>query len=107
MVTANSMSWSSRSRLDPRQTRIVTVAYGDQATILRLRSTYPPRTAARFATRYEGLGWESDQTAWRIYFDKRNAIDMFGKRRPGLYLEMFCPPRVYLPPGNAHGPRHV
>ncbi len=78
--------------LGPRQTRIVTVAYGDQATTLRLRSPYPPRTAARFATRYEGLGWESDQAAWRIYFDKRNAIDLFGKRRPGLYLEMFARP---------------
>jgi unsaturated chondroitin disaccharide hydrolase len=78
--------------LGPHQTRIVTVAYGDQATILRLRSTYPPRTSARFASRYEGLGWESDLTAWRIYFDQRNAIDMFGKRRPGLYLEMFARP---------------
>ena len=78
--------------LGSRQTRIVTVAYGDQATILRLRSAYPLRTAARYATRYEGLGWESDQTAWRIYFDKRNAIDLFGKRRPGLYLEMFSRP---------------
>lgn len=78
--------------LAPRQTRIVTVAYGDQAAILRLRSAYPPRTAARFAVRYEGLGWESDQAAWRIYFDKRNAIDLFGKRRPGLYLELFARP---------------
>ena len=78
--------------LAPHQTRIVSVAYGDQATILRLRSPYPLKTAARFATRYAGLGWESDQTAWRIYFDRRNAIDMFGKRRPGLYLEMFSRP---------------
>src|ERR1039458_4614000 len=30
--------------LQPRQTRIVTVAYGDQASILRLRSRYPHRT---------------------------------------------------------------
>src|SRR5580658_4963717 len=78
--------------LNPHQIRVVTVAYGDQATILRLRSSYPLRTAARFATRYEGLGWESDQTAWRIYFDKRNAIDLYGKRRPGLYLELFASP---------------
>src|SRR5947199_229720 len=35
-------------------------------------------------------------TAWRIYFDKRNAIDFWGKRRPGLYLEMFgAPEYVY------------
>jgi len=34
--------------------------------------------------------------AWRIYFDKRNAIDVWGKRRPGLYLDMFgAPEYVY------------
>jgi hypothetical protein len=78
--------------LKPRQTRIVTIAYGDQATIARLRSSYPKRTQAKFATRFEGMGWESDVTAWRLYFDKRNAIDLYGKRSPGLYLELFGSP---------------
>jgi unsaturated chondroitin disaccharide hydrolase len=78
--------------LKPKQTRIVTLAYGDAATIARIRGAYPKRTDARFATRYEGPGWESELTAWRIYFDKRNAIDLYGKRRPGLYLEMFGSP---------------
>jgi len=82
--------------LKPRQTRIVTIAYGDTATIQRLRSDYPKRTAAKFAMKFDGLGWESEATAWRIYFDKRNAIDVWGKRRPGLYLEMFgAPEYVY------------
>ena len=78
--------------LRPRQTRIVTIAYGDQATIKRLRSQYPKRTGMKFAARYEGLGWESEENAWRIYFDKRNAIDLYGKRRPGMYLELFAAP---------------
>jgi unsaturated chondroitin disaccharide hydrolase len=78
--------------LGPRQTRIVTIAYGEMATMLRLRSQYPRRTNAMFATRYEGPGWESEETAWRIYFDKRNAIDLYGKRRRGLYLELFASP---------------
>jgi Domain of unknown function (DUF4861)/Glycosyl Hydrolase Family 88 len=78
--------------LAPNQTRIVTIAWGDQATILRLRTQYPVRTAMKFATRYEGLGWESEDIAWRIYFDKRNAIDIYGKRRPGLYLDLFAAP---------------
>jgi unsaturated chondroitin disaccharide hydrolase len=78
--------------LQPNQTRIVTVAYGDQATVLRIRGHYPKRTDAKFATRYEGLGWESEETAWRIYFDKRNAIDLYGKRRAGLYLDLFAAP---------------
>src|ERR1039458_7501706 len=58
--------------LAPHQTRIATVAYGDQAAILRLRSRYPQRTEAKFDTRYEGLGWESEEAAWRIYFDRGN-----------------------------------
>jgi unsaturated chondroitin disaccharide hydrolase len=78
--------------LKPKQTRIVTIAYGETATIQRLRSDYPRRTAARFTMKFDGLAWESEADAWRIYFDKRNAIDFYGKRRPGLYLEMFGGP---------------
>ena len=78
--------------LKPHQTRIVTIAWGEPAAIQRLRSEYPKRTYARFATHYEGPGWESEHTAWRIYFDKRNAIDLWGKRRPGLYLDLFASP---------------
>jgi unsaturated chondroitin disaccharide hydrolase len=78
--------------LKPKQTRIVTIAYGEAGAIARLRSDYPKRTHAKFTERFEGMGWESDATAWRIYFDKRNAIDLYGKRRPGLYLELFGTP---------------
>lgn len=82
--------------LKPKQTRVVTIAYGETATIQRLRSEYPKRTAAKFTMKFDGLGWESEATAWRIYFDQRNAIDVWGKRRPGLYLEMFgAPEYVY------------
>lgn len=78
--------------LKPRQSRVVNVAYGDAAAIARIRSEYPKRTAAKFAQKFEGMGWESEAVGWRIYFDARNAIDLYGKRRPGLYLEMFGAP---------------
>ncbi|HZE73176.1 MAG TPA: DUF4861 family protein [Pyrinomonadaceae bacterium] len=78
--------------LAPKQTRIVTIAFGEPVTVARLRSEYQPHTHAKFTLRFDGLGWESDINAWRIYFDKRNAIDLFGKRRAGLYLEMFGQP---------------
>jgi unsaturated chondroitin disaccharide hydrolase len=78
--------------LTANQTRIVTIAYGDAATLQRLRNDYPQRTFAKFATKYEGLGWESELNAWRLYFDARNAIDLYGKRRPGLQLEIFGAP---------------
>jgi hypothetical protein len=85
--------------LKPNQVRIVTISYGPAELLSHLRTVYPPRTDAKFSHRYEGLGWESDQIAWRIYFDKRNAIDLYGKRRPGLYLDLFgSPDYVYHQP---------
>ena len=78
--------------LGPHQTRIVTVHYGDADTIARLRRDYPARTSAMFARKYEGMGWESEKVAWRLYFDQRNAIDLYGKRREGLYLGLFAAP---------------
>jgi hypothetical protein len=52
-------------KLAAGQTRLVTIAFGDAATMMRLKGEYPARTHAKFAT-------------WRLYFDKRNAIDLFG-----------------------------
>ena len=71
--------------LEPLQIRNVMIEFGgtERAVI------HPLRTSGRFATKFEGPGWESDINAWRLYFDKRNAIDLFGKRRPGLSLEVF------------------
>ncbi len=78
--------------LEPQQTRIVTITYGDPGRIFRLRSIYPPRTNAIFAKKIEGLGWESELDAWRLYFDPRNAIDLYGKRRDTLQLNIFASP---------------
>ncbi|MDR0232815.1 MAG: DUF4861 domain-containing protein [Dysgonamonadaceae bacterium] len=36
--------------------------------------------------KYEGPGWESDMAAFRFYLDQRNAIDVFGKKTPGIIL---------------------
>lgn len=35
---------------------------------------------------YEGLGWESDKIAYRLYLDVRNKIDIFGKRTSAMML---------------------
>ncbi|HEX3074351.1 MAG TPA: DUF4861 family protein, partial [Ignavibacteriales bacterium] len=35
---------------------------------------------------YEGLGWESDKIAYRLYLDVRNKIDIFGKRTSDMML---------------------
>jgi len=78
--------------LDARQTRIVTISYGEGARIWRLRGDYKQRTAALFSRKIEGLGWESERVAFRIYFDPRNAIDIYGKRRSTLQLAMYASP---------------
>ena len=78
--------------LKPHQTRIVSICYGDEISILRLRSDYPQRTNAIFNKKFDGLGWESERNAWRIYFDARNAIDLYGKRRPTLQLKLYGTP---------------
>jgi unsaturated chondroitin disaccharide hydrolase len=78
--------------LAPHQTRIVTVSYGDQERIWRLRGDYKQRTAALFSRKIEGVGWESERVAFRIYLDPRNAIDLYGKRRPTLQLGMYASP---------------
>ena len=78
--------------LKPNQTRIVTITYGEPNRILRLRSEYPRRTGVLFATKIEGVGWESQDNAWRLYFDARNAIDLYGKRRHSLLLDLFATP---------------
>jgi len=51
--------------LKPKQTRIVTIAYGETATMQRLRSDYPKRTAAKFTMKFDGLAWESEADGWR------------------------------------------
>jgi unsaturated chondroitin disaccharide hydrolase len=76
--------------LAPHQSRIVTISYGEGARVWRLRSDYKQRTAVLFSSKIEGLGWESERVAFRIYFDTRNAIDIYGKRRPTMQLAMYA-----------------
>jgi unsaturated chondroitin disaccharide hydrolase len=59
---------------------------------MRLRAEYPARTYAKYSPKYEGPGWESELNAWRIYLDKRNAVDLYSKHRPALGLDTFATP---------------
>jgi hypothetical protein len=36
---------------------------------------------------YEGIGWESDKIAYRLYLDSRNKIDIFGKTKNEMVLD--------------------
>ena len=44
-------------------------------------------TASDRSIAFEGVGWESDKAAYRLYLDARNAVDLFGKRQPGTILQ--------------------
>ena len=76
--------------LKPHETCIVTISYGEPGRIFKIRGDYPSQTDALFAKKIEGLGWESGKNAWRIYFDPRNAIDLYSKRRSMLMLKRFA-----------------
>ncbi|HZE81105.1 MAG TPA: DUF4861 family protein [Candidatus Polarisedimenticolia bacterium] len=89
--------------LKPRETCIVTVSYGEPGRIFKIRNDYPAQTDALFAKKIEGLGWESDKNAWRIYFDPRNAIDLYGKRRSMLMLKRFATPEYDYHAESADG----
>ncbi|MGA8034626.1 MAG: DUF4861 family protein [Candidatus Acidiferrales bacterium] len=78
--------------LKPHQRRIVTISYGEGDRIWKLRGDYAKRTDALFSRKFEGPGWENDVDAFRIYFDKRNGIDLYGKIRPTLQLRKIGSP---------------
>ncbi|HEY3413516.1 MAG TPA: DUF4861 family protein [Armatimonadota bacterium] len=80
--------------LAPLSTKVVTISYGAEELIKPLRVSFPKRAHASFQTKYEGMGWESDRVAWRMYFDARNAFDMYGKRQHCLALDYFAQPGV-------------
>ncbi|MGH9844403.1 MAG: DUF4861 domain-containing protein [Blastocatellia bacterium] len=73
--------------LAPQQTRRVALVYGAGAPP---RADYPKRTQAKFSRKYEGLAWESDVIGYRLYFDERNAIDVYGKHDRRLSLGKFA-----------------
>lgn len=74
--------------LGPHQTRIVSVAYGEPATLFRLRASYPSRVRA--ATREPA--WESERSGWRMALRPCGTTGLRGKRRPGLHLDRFPSP---------------
>jgi unsaturated chondroitin disaccharide hydrolase len=78
--------------LKPHQTRIVTITWGAVDRIFRLRGDYENQTNAIFTKKIDGVGWESRRNAFRLYFDKRNAIDLYGKARPSLQLDRYATP---------------
>jgi len=51
----------------------------------RLTTNTTEFSSARY--QYEGPGWENDRIAFRNYYDRRNGIDIFGKKVPEMVLD--------------------
>lgn len=78
---------------------LVSLAAGESTTYTLQPNTtdwaFPKRThTGMYVKGFEGPGWESDRLAFRLYWDERNAIDIFGKHRPVLGLKGYATPGV-------------
>lgn len=63
-----------------------------------------PRAHARLSLKgYDGVGWESDVIAYRIYWNADNAMDVFGKTRAILSLDAWATPGVPHAIENEYG----
>jgi len=78
------------------QTRIVTIAYGETATIHELRGNYSKRTAAKFTMKFDGLAWESKPMPGASISTNATPSTFTASVAPVSYLEMFgAPEYVY------------
>ena len=58
--------------------------------LFHLHQTYKVpagHTPGDLSIAFEGVGWESDKAAYRLYLDDRNAVGLFGKKKPGTVLQ--------------------
>lgn len=85
------------------QSQIVELVYGPEAEIAPLRATAPSAAHAIFSKKLEGLCWENDRVAWRLYDDKRNAIDIYAKNSPLLSLDYLGKPGVNYEKDSPYG----
>jgi unsaturated rhamnogalacturonyl hydrolase len=86
-----------------KQSRVITVAYGDEATIAPLRAVATKKAHAIFSKKFEGVGWENDRVAWRLYDDNRNSIDLYAKNAPHLSLDYFALPKTNYEADSIYG----
>ena len=74
--------------MEPGEKKSIVIRYAPEGRAVNLG--YEKRTRAAVHPEYEGIGWESELIAYRIYPDHRNSISVFGKRELGLSLDRFA-----------------
>jgi hypothetical protein len=78
--------------MEPGEQKGIVIRYAPEGTP-EWRPVYfgsRKRTRAAIHPEYEGIGWESELIAYRVYPDYRNSISVFGKQEPGLSLDKFA-----------------
>ena len=78
--------------LEPGERKRIEIRYAPEGApkSRSVKLGYDRRTRTAIHPEYEGIGWESELIAYRIYPDHRNSIGVFGKQDPGLSLDKFA-----------------
>ncbi len=87
---------------------LASLGSGDVGEYQLVKNTFGFHSPARaytgmYVKGFEGPGWESDRLAFRLYWDERNAIDLFCKRTPVLGLKQYATPGVNYHQDTAWG----
>ncbi len=69
------------------------LSWGSADDLKDLKVDFPSFAHAHMG-KYDGMGWENERIAWRLYNDKRNAVDLFGKRKHELALDFWAKPET-------------
>ncbi len=72
-----------------KETQVFLARQNSDGSFSEVREAEAPVGLAGFPAQYqsEGVGWENDKIAFRVYFDCRNEKDLFGKLKPQLILQ--------------------
>jgi hypothetical protein len=74
--------------MEPGERKNIVIRYAPGGRSVNLG--YERRTRAAMHPEYQGIGWESELIAYRVYPDYRNSVSVFGKQEPGLSLDKFA-----------------
>jgi hypothetical protein len=82
--------WQSKEKAPvfEKRTQAYLAGQNQDGSFTEVRKAEAPVGLDGFPSRYqsEGVGWENDKIAFRVYFDCRNTKDLFGKLIPDLIL---------------------
>jgi len=77
--------------MEPGEKKRIVIRYSPESPESRsVTLGHKKRTRTAIHPEYEGVGWESELVAYRVYPDHRNSISIFGKQQLGLSLDKFA-----------------